>query len=300
MNSADEPDPTRPARKFNDLLASGQIVQAPGAPDSLTARLVQQAGFPAVYMTGFGATASRLGAPDIGLLTQTEMTEHARNMTRAVQIPVIADADTGYGGPSNLHRTVLEYSQAGVAAIHLEDQVAPKRCGQRGGIVLIPAAEAAARISLARRTRDGHGGDPLLRIIARTDALPEKGVDEAVSRIERYRDAGADLVFIDGVKTVEQVEAIAHRVSSPKVVSLVDGTPASELTVDRLQEMNFQLVLYAVTTLFAAAAAARDALSALRQSGRANAQPAMTYEAFSALVDLPRHEQFDEQAGPRS
>lgn len=300
MNSANEQNPSKPAKIFSDLLASGQIVQAPGAPDSLAARLVQQAGFPAVYMTGFGATASRLGAPDIGLLTQTEMTEHARNMTRAVQIPVIADADTGYGGPSNLHRTVLEYSQAGVAAIHLEDQVAPKRCGQRGGIVLIPAAEAAARIDLACRTRDGHGGDRLLRIIARTDALPEKGLDEAVSRIERYRDAGADLVFIDGVKTVEQVEAIAHRVSAPKVISLVDGTPASELGIDRLQEMNFQLALYAVTTLFAATAAVRDALISLRESGRANAQPAITYDAFSTLVDLPRHEQFDEQAGPSS
>jgi len=258
---------------------------------------VQQAGFNAVYMTGFGATATRLGAPDIGLLTQTEMTEHARNMTRAVQIPVIADADTGYGGPSNLHRTIIEYCQAGVAAIHLEDQVAPKRCGQRAGIVLIPAAEAAARIALACRTRDEQPGEDSMRIIARTDALPEMGLDEAIDRVERYRDGGADLVFIDGVKTVAQVEAIARRVSSPKVVSLVDGTPASELTREQLQQMNFQVALYAVTTLFAATAAARDALNALRETGHANAQPAMRYEEFSALVDLPMHERLDEQAG---
>ena len=154
MNSQHEPRAMSPAAQFADLLSTGQIIQAPGAPDSLTARLVEQAGFAAVYMTGFGATASRLGAPDIGLLTQTEMTEHARNMTRAIQIPVIADADTGYGGPSNLHRTIQEYRQAGVAAIHLEDQVAPKRCGQRAGITLVDAVEAATRIGLACRTRE--------------------------------------------------------------------------------------------------------------------------------------------------
>ena len=130
-----------PALQLQQLLRTGQIVMAPGAPDALTARLVQKAGFPAIYMTGFGATASRLGTPDIGLLTQTEMTTHARDMARVVDIPIIADADTGYGGPSNIHRTVREYIQAGVAAIHLEDQVAPKRCGQMAGIRLMDAQE---------------------------------------------------------------------------------------------------------------------------------------------------------------
>ncbi len=297
MNSQHEPRALSPASQFANLLASGRLIRAPGAPDSLTAKLVEQAGFPAVYMTGFGATASRLGAPDIGLLTQTEMTEHARNMTRAIQIPVIADADTGYGGPSNLHRTIQEYGQAGVAAIHLEDQVAPKRCGQRAGISLIDAREAAARIGLARRTRDQESGCTGLHIIARTDALPSHGLDEAVDRVARYRESGADLVFIDGVKTLEQVDAIARRVDAPKVVSLVDGTPASALTATELQEMGFQLVLYAVTTLFAAAAAARQALVALRDEGRASDQPAMSYEAFCELVDLSKHEQFDDEAG---
>ena len=118
---------TKQAAQLRRLLGEGSIVMAPGAPDAIMARLVQKAGFPAVYMTGFGATASRLGTPDIGLMTQTEMTTHARDMARVVDIPIIADADTGYGGPSNIHRTVQEYIQAGVAAIHLEDQVAPKR-----------------------------------------------------------------------------------------------------------------------------------------------------------------------------
>ncbi len=140
-----------PGAALRRLIKGREIVMAPGAMDSLTARLVERAGFPAVYMTGFGATASRLGMPDIGLLSQTEMTEHARNMTRAVSIPVIADADTGYGGPSNIHRTVREYVQAGVAAIHLEDQVAPKRCGQLAGIRLIDAARKRGAPALRRR-----------------------------------------------------------------------------------------------------------------------------------------------------
>jgi 2-methylisocitrate lyase-like PEP mutase family enzyme len=120
------------------LIANGNIVRAPGAPDSLSARIVEANGFEAVYMTGFGATASRLGRPDIGLLTQTEMTSHARDMVRATGIPIIADADAGYGGPANIERTMMEYEQAGVAAVHFEDQVSPKRCGQLAGIRLIP------------------------------------------------------------------------------------------------------------------------------------------------------------------
>ena len=129
------------AQNLRRLLEGGRIIAAPGAPDSLSARLVQRAGFEAVYMTGFGATATRLGTPDIGLLTQTEMTEHARNMTRAVSIPVIADADTGYGGPSNIHRTVREYAQAGGAANPLGDQAAPQRGGPVGGVQ--PAVRSA-------------------------------------------------------------------------------------------------------------------------------------------------------------
>ncbi|MGE0701272.1 MAG: oxaloacetate decarboxylase, partial [Hyphomicrobiaceae bacterium] len=163
---------------------------APGAMDALSARLVESAGFPAVYMTGLGATASRLGTPDIGLLSQTEMTEHARNMARAVSIPIIADADTGYGGPSNIHRTVREHIQAGVAAIHLEDQVAPKRCGQLAGIRLIDAEEAAARLRCAIEAR---GRDDLI-VIGRTDARPAAGAEEAIRRARLYRLAGGDRV----------------------------------------------------------------------------------------------------------
>ena len=284
-----------PASRLRAMLAAGPIVQAPGAYDALSARLVERTGFPAIYMTGFGATASRLGQPDIGLLTQTEMTTHARDMVRAVSVPVIADADTGYGGPSTLERTVREYVQAGVAAIHLEDQVAPKRCGQMAGIRLMDARENALRLRCAVRAR---GADPLL-VIGRTDALPAAGIDEAVARAQRWQDAGVDLVFVDGIKSVAEVEAVARRVPGPKVVSIVDGTPAQALAAADLQGMGFSLVFFAVTALFTAARAVQEALEALHRHGTPGALPVpgMSYADFCRVADLARHQRLDEEFG---
>jgi 2-methylisocitrate lyase-like PEP mutase family enzyme len=279
-----------PATQLKQLLSSGRIIIAPGAPDSITARLVERTGFPAVYMTGFGATASRLGTPDIGLLSQTEMTEHARNMTRAVSIPVIADADTGYGGPSNIHRTVREYVQAGVAAIHLEDQVAPKRCGQMAGIRLMDSHENVQRLKCALSAR---GGDDLL-IIGRTDALPAVGQQEAIHRAQLYREAGVDLVFVDGIKKIAEVEAVAREVEGRKVVSIVDGTEATALTAVDLQEMGFSVVFYAVTALFTATRAVADALNDLKATGTpAGGRAQHSYAEFCDLVDLPFHQELD-------
>lgn len=282
------------AADLRGMIGSGHIVMAPGAPDSLTARLVENAGFPAVYMTGFGATASRLGTPDIGLLTQTEMTEHARNMARAVSIPIIADADTGYGGPSNIHRTVREYIQAGVAAIHLEDQVAPKRCGQLAGIRLIDAEENAARLRCAIEAR---GNDDLL-VIGRTDAMPAMGAEEAIRRALLYRQAGVDLVFVDGIKRIAEVEAVAKAVPGPKIVSIVDGNETTALTARDLEGMGFQVVLYAMTALFTAVRSVSDALAGLKAAGTPrNGPPQVSYAEYSALVDLPFHQSLDERFG---
>lgn len=282
------------AAALKALLASGRIVAAPGAPDSLTARLIERAGFPAIYMTGFGATASRLGTPDIGLLSQTEMTEHARNMARAVAIPVIADADTGYGGPSNIHRTVREYIQAGVAAIHLEDQIAPKRCGQMAGIRLMERDESANRLRCAIEAR---GSDDLL-IIGRTDAISALGPQEAIERAKLYQDAGVDLVFVDGIKTIAEVEAVARGVAGPKVVSIVDGNETTALSRDMLQQMGFCVVLYAVTTLFAATRTIADVLRHLNQAGTPAGGPApVSYAEFSEIVGLDFHRGLDDRFG---
>jgi 2-methylisocitrate lyase-like PEP mutase family enzyme len=286
MNAAD---------RLRQRLKAGGIIAAPGAPDSLSARLVEQAGFEAIYMTGFGATAVRLGRPDIGLLTQTEMTTHARDMARAVSIPIIADADTGYGGPANIARTIEEYAQAGVAAIHLEDQVAPKRCGQLAGIKLIPAEENVRRLKCAIAARPAQG--PL--IIGRTDAMPAIGPEEAVRLALMYQDAGVDLVFVDGIKKISEVEIVARQVPGPKVVSIVDGNETTALTMRDLEEMGFAVVFYAVTALFSAARAMADALAVLKRDGTpAKAASAMmSYAEFSALVDLPRFQALDETYG---
>lgn len=286
MNAAD---------RLRQRLKAGGIIAAPGAPDSLSARLVEQAGFEAIYMTGFGATASRLGRPDIGLLTQTEMTTHARDMARAVSIPIIADADTGYGGPANIARTIEEYAQAGVAAIHLEDQVAPKRCGQLAGIKLIPAEENVRRLKCAIAARPAEG--PL--IIGRTDAMPASGPEEAVRRALMYQDAGVDLVFVDGIKKISEVEIVARQVPGPKVVSIVDGNETTALTMRDLEQMGFAVVFYAVTALFTAAKAMADALAILKRDGTPAkaAHGMMTYAEFSALVDLPRFQALDETYG---
>ncbi len=282
-----------PAHQLKALLDAGAIVSAPGAYDALSARLIERAGFPAIYMTGFGATAARLGQPDIGLLTQTEMTTHARDMVRAVGIPVIADADTGYGGPSNIERTVREYVQAGVAAIHLEDQVAPKRCGQMAGIRLMGAAENERRLRCALAAR---GNDPML-VIARTDALPAVGMAEALARARRYQDTGVDLVFIDGIKKVAEVEVVARQLPGPKIVSIVDGNETTALTASQLQDMGFAAVLYAVTALFSAALAVERALASLHAHGTPRDVPAMSYAEFTRVVDLPFHQRLDELHG---
>lgn len=286
-----EPSPAALLRRSVD---EGRIIIAPGAYDSLSARLIERAGFDAVYLTGLGATASRLGTPDLGLLTQTEMTEQARNMTRAVSIPVIADADTGYGGPANIERTVAEHVQSGVAAIHLEDQALPKRCGQLGGLRLIDAEAHARNLRCALEAR---GSDDLL-IIGRTDAIGPLGTDEAVRRAELYQETGVDLVFVDGITTIRQVEEVAARVPGPKVVSIVDGNETTALTVGDLADLGFSVVFYAVTTLFTATTAVSDALQALAAHGAPGHGPtASTYPDFAEVVDLSHFERLDHDYG---
>ena len=286
---------TNQAKCLRELLAGDRLVMAPGAADVLTARLVEQAGFPAVYMTGFGATASRIGCPDVGLLTQTEMATHARDMVRAVDVPVIADADTGYGGPANIERTVQEYQQAGVAAIHLEDQATPKRCGHMAGVKLIPDAEMVRRLKCALAVR----GDDDLIIIGRTDALPTSGVEEAIRRAKAYRQAGVDIVFVDAVKRIADARAIATAIEGPLMISIVEGNETAQLRADDLKEMGFSLALYALSALLSATRAIQEVLDELREKGTTHERldRMMTYSEFSQVVDLEHYRELDERFG---
>jgi 2-methylisocitrate lyase-like PEP mutase family enzyme len=284
------------AARLRARLDRGGILACPGAADALIARLVQQAGFEAVYMTGLGATAARLGTPDLGLMTQSEMADHARAMVRACDLPVVADADTGYGGPLNIRRTVQDYALAGVAALHLEDQESPKRCGQLAGVRLIDRASAAQRLRAAVAARDEMQADTVL--IGRTDALQPEGLDRALDRARAYRDTGIDLVFVDGVKTRAEVEGIARGLDGPKVVSLVDGTDAAQLRLSDLNGMGFSVALYAVTALFGAIAGANDALATLAETQRPPADPRTSYGDYARLVDLAGHQEFSHQFEP--
>ena len=287
--------PSNQAKRLRELLAGDQLVQAPGAADPLTARLVERAGFPAIYMTGFGATASRLGAPDVGLMTQTEMATHARDMVRATSVPIIADADTGYGGPANIERAVREYQQAGVAAIHLEDQALPKRCGQMAGLKLVSAEEMVDRLQCAMAVR----GDDELVVIGRTDALAADGLDEAIRRARIYLEAGADLVFVDAVKLNADARALAEAIDGPKVISVVEGNETTQFTADELQDMGFSIAFYALSALLSATRAIEETLAELRDEGTTHGRldRMMTYAEFSEVVDLEHYKELDEKLG---
>jgi 2,3-dimethylmalate lyase len=260
---------------LRELLNGPEPVVAPGAYDALSARLVEQAGFPAVYMTGFGASASLLGRPDVGLLSFGEMVDQARRLVQAVDVPVIADADDGYGNHLNVARTVREYEAAGVAALHIEDQVAPKRCGHMSGKAVIPQAEMVEKVRAAVAARRGD-----LVLIARTDARAPNGLDDALARARAYRDAGADVLFVEAPETEAEVEAVAAAFpDTPLVFNAVDGGRSPRLPHDRLSRLGFSLVLRPVATLFAAAAAVQKILR--------DGETTLGFDEFTDLVGLP-------------
>lgn len=286
----------RGGKELLGRLKKDELVMVPGAPDALTARLIEQAGFPAVYMTGFAATATLIGCPDLGLLTQTEMTTHARNMVRAVDVPVIADADAGYGGPANIERTVREYCQAGVAAIHIEDQVLPKRCGHMAGVKLVPTKDMVRRLKCALAAREYED----LLIIGRTDACSVSGVDEAVNRARCYLDAGVDMLFIDAIKQIDDARVLGQALDGATlIISMVEGNETAKLSPSELKQIGFSIALYPISTLLRATYAVRELLVDLKQNGstRAKVDQMMTYGDFSKVVDLDHYNHLDKLFG---
>jgi 2-methylisocitrate lyase-like PEP mutase family enzyme len=249
--------------RLRELLAGDDVVVAPGAYDAITARLVEQAGFPAVYMTGAG-TAATLGFPDYGLLTMTEMAANVGRMAAAVSIPVIADADTGYGNELNVVRTVREYALHGAAALHIEDQVSPKRCGHLDRKEVIGADEFVSKVRAAAE----HRPDPDLVLIARTDAIAMLGFDEAIERANAALAAGADMAFVEAPQTLEQLEAIPRLVNGPCLLNIVAAGKTPEVSIERAAELGFRLAIVPVLLLAAVLAAGDAALAGLRQTGR--------------------------------
>ena len=260
-----------PRQRLRKRLASGPVVIAPGIYDAYGARLVEQAGFEAVYMTGNGVSASLLGRPDVGLVDLTMITSHARRVAAAVDIPLICDADTGYGNAVNVRRTVEEFEAAGVAAIHLEDQASPKRCGQLPGArPVIELAEAVGKVEAAVAARR----DPDFIIIARTDAAEAHGLDEAIRRGKAFRKAGADVIFVEmksGPTILEDLKRVTSEVGAPCLVNMGAGGKLDELDTKGLGRLGLRIAIYPGLERAAAGFAVREALAVLKKDGNTGA-----------------------------
>jgi len=240
------------------------MVLAPGCYDALGARLIEDAGFPAAYMTGFGSAASRLGRPDVGLMTMSEMVDNAHRIADAVEIPVIADADTGYGNSINVIRTVREYEAAGVAAVHIEDQVMPKKCGHMEGKQVVGIDEMVAKVAAAVAARRS----PEFLIIARTDARAVEGLDGAVARARAYREAGADALFVEAPQSVDEITTVAREFRDvPLLFNYAEGGKTPAVGYDMLRELGFSLVIFPLTLLLSATGAMRAALARVKADG---------------------------------
>jgi len=227
-----------PAARFRDLLQRGGMIVAPGAYDCITARLIERAGFDAVYMTGAG-TAATLGYPDFGLVTMSEMVANARRIATAVAPPVIADADTGYGNELNVVRTVREYEAAGVAGIHIEDQGFPKKCGHLDDKEIVPREEFVAKIKAAAASRR----DPDFLVIARTDSRAVAGFDEAIARANLALAAGADMAFVEAPQTLDEVAAVPRLVNGPCLLNVVRGGKTPELDLGEAERLGYKLAI---------------------------------------------------------
>ncbi|GII75998.1 carboxyvinyl-carboxyphosphonate phosphorylmutase [Sphaerisporangium rufum] len=252
-----------PGRRLRDLLALEGPVICPGAVSPLFARIAERAGFSAVYATGAGISNTWLGLPDVGLMGMTELLGVTARITDAVSVPVIADIDTGYGNALNVTRTVREFERAGVAAVQIEDQINPKRCGHFNDKAVTALDEMVERIVAATEARR----DPDLVVIARTDALATDGLAAAIDRAQRFAEAGADMIFVEAPTSREEIEAIAAEVKKPMVINMVEGGKTPVLPAAELAEMGYKVILYANTVLRMTMAAARRALETLHERG---------------------------------
>lgn len=256
----------RPTARLRELLAGDRIIVAPGAFDGLSARLVERAGFPAVYATG-GGIARSMGLPDLGLLGLTEVVEHLLPIVESVSVPVIADADTGFGNVLNVRRTVRAFERAGVAALHLEDQEFPKRCGHLDDKAVISTAEMVSKLRAAREAAT----DPDLVLIARTDAVAMEGLPRALERARAYTAAGADVVFVEAPQTVEQIEVVARELPMPKLINMFQGGKTPLVPLARLQALGYRVVIIPSDLQRAAIRTMEEVLAAIARDGNSAA-----------------------------
>ena len=253
----------RTTTKFRQLLKQPGIIQAPGAYDCLTAKLIQQAGFPAVYMTGAGTSVAQLGYPDLGLATMTDMIANAGSIADILDVPLIADADTGYGGILNVRRTIRQYERAGVAAVHIEDQEMPKRCGHLDDKKVVSAQDMVQKIRAAVDART----DDDFTIIVRTDSIAVTGWEDAMYRCEQYMKAGADALFVEALRTPEEVEQVAKNLDIPLLYNFVESGKSPLLSAADLDKFGFKIVIYPASALLSVTHIVEQVMAQLKETG---------------------------------
>lgn len=274
--------------QLRTILARPGILIVPGAVDALNARLVEEAGFEAVYATGAGIANALLGLPDLGLATMTEILGQVRHMVAAVDIPVISDIDTGYGNPLNVFRTVREFERAGAAAIQIEDQVTPKRCGHFSGKEVVPEEEMVRKIVAAIEARQGDD----LMIIARTDSLAVDGLEAAIQRGRAYARAGADLIFVEAPRTDAELAALPSAIPAPLLVNMTEGGRTPLHAASDLEQMGYKMALFPNSLMRASLQAGRKMMETLYATGQTTSvlSRLVSWEERQRLVRLPEYE----------
>lgn len=277
-----------------ELIKKEGILVLPVVYDALTAKIAERAGFPAILMGGYSVSAVRLGKPDVGYLTMTEMAAQVKIIAEAVSVPLIADGDTGYGNPLNVIRTVEEYQRAGAAGIILEDQLFPKRCGHMEGKQVIPAEEHLKKLAAAIEAR----GERDTLIMARTDALTPLGLQEAIRRGKAYRDAGVDAVFVEAPQTVDELRAIRKAIPDvPLVANIIEGGKTPFLSAGELKAMGYEICFCALTALLVSAKAIMNAMVHLRREGSSAglADQMFTFAEFNELIGLEEYSSLEKK-----
>lgn len=273
------------AESLRALLAKPELVVMPCCFDALSARMIENAGFPLTFMSGFAVSAARIAMPDMGLMSYGEVLDQGRNICSAVSIPVIGDGDTGYGNALNVKRTVKGFAAAGFASIMIEDQVSPKRCGHTRGKVVVDRGEAFLRIQAALDARD-EGSD--IVILARTDARATHGLDEAIHRAQRFADMGADILFVEAPEDENEMRIICESLPGPKMANMVEGGKTPVLPPDQLESIGYKIAAYPLTVLSAAMKAMQDALEALR-AGIHPDGALLEFEQLKQIVGFDRY-----------
>jgi 2-methylisocitrate lyase-like PEP mutase family enzyme len=273
-----------PAQRLRDLLAQPKIEIMPGCYDALSAKLIANAGYKATFMSGFAVSAARLGLPDTGLISFSEMLDSLRNCCAAAgNIPLIGDGDTGYGNALNVQRTVIEYARAGAAGVMIEDQVSPKKCGHTRGKQVISRAEARMKIRAAADARV----DVDILIMARTDARAVHGFDEALARCKDFEAEGADIIFLEAPENEDEMRRFCSAMTKPCMANMVPGGKTPILPPAQLQEVGYKLALYPVMLLSSAISAMQATLAALQPGSKAAQPPAISFTDLQGVVGFP-------------